>query len=104
VCDLADAHVSALGYLERGGDATACNLGTGVGVSVRQVIAAVERCAGRRVPVAHNPRRPGDAPILGARADRARTLLGWQPRFSSFDEIVDTAWRWHSLVAARSVA
>jgi UDP-glucose-4-epimerase GalE len=104
VCDLADAHLSALSYLERGGDTTACNLGTGVGISVRQVIAAVERCAGRRMPVAHNPRRQGDAPILVARADRAGTLLGWQPRLSAFAEIVDTAWRWHSLAAARSVA
>ncbi len=96
VTDLADAHVAALQRLEGGAASTALNLGTGKGHSVRAVVAAVERISGRKVPVRTAPRRPGDPHELVARADRAREVLGWSPRLSALDDIVDTAWRWHS--------
>lgn len=96
VTDLASAHVKALDYLLRGGTSTALNLGTGTGRSVREVIAAVERASGRRVPVREAPRRPGDPPLLIAAPGQAREVLGWAPRMSDIDSIVTTALHWHS--------
>src|SRR5262249_57103827 len=78
VTDLADAHVRALGHLERGGS-IALNLGTGQGASVREVIAAVERVAGRPVPQREARRRPGDPPELVADPALARERLRWPP-------------------------
>lgn len=94
VTDLAAAHVLALRHLLEDGESTALNLGTGRGHSVREVIATVERVSGRAVPVREAARRPGDPPVLVAGAARASQLLGWSPRHSSLDEIVQTAWRW----------
>jgi UDP-arabinose 4-epimerase len=95
VADLADGHVRALDYLQRGGASTAINLGTGRAFSVREVIAAAERVTGRRIPVHEGARRAGDPPVLVADATRARTLLGFAPRFTEIAPIVETAWRWH---------
>jgi UDP-arabinose 4-epimerase len=96
VVDLADAHLAALDYLNRGGESTALNLGTGQGHSVREVIDTVERVGGRRVPRKDSPRRPGDPPSLVADATRAGTLLGWRPRYPGIETIVEHAWRWHA--------
>ncbi len=95
VDDLAMAHLLALERLE-GGKPIVCNLGTGRGNSVREVIRAVEEVSGRRVPVAEGPRREGDPPRLVATNARARERLGWQPRYLDIKEIVATAWNWHS--------
>ncbi len=95
VADLADGHVRALDYLQRGGASTAINLGTGRAFSVREVIAAAERVTGRRIPVHEGPRRAGDPPVLVADATRARAVLGFAPRFTEIEPIVETAWRWH---------
>ena len=96
VSDLADAHALALDYLLDGGASVALNLGTGRGHSVREVVAAVERVARRDVPRRDVARRPGDPACLVADAARARELLGWEPRCSGLETIVDTAWRWHA--------
>jgi UDP-glucose-4-epimerase GalE len=95
VADLADGHVRALDYLQRGGASTAINLGTGRAFSVREVIAAAERVTGRRIPVHEAPRREGDPPVLVADATRAREVLGFAPRFTAIEPIVATAWQWH---------
>jgi UDP-glucose-4-epimerase GalE len=95
VTDLADAHVRALESVARRGRSSAYNLATGVPYSVRQVIDAVERVSGRKVPWTLAPRRPGDPASLYARADKARTELGWTPRLSDLESIVRTAWAWH---------
>jgi UDP-glucose-4-epimerase GalE len=94
VADLADAHVRALRYLERGGTSTVCNLGTGRPSSVRDVLAAVARVTGRDVPHTLSGRRPGDPAVLFASAARARMVLGWTPRYPSLDEIAAHAWAW----------
>ena len=94
VTDLADAHVRALNYLLQDGASARFNCGTGVGCSVRQVVAKVEEVGGRPVPVICAPRRQGDAPVLVADARLIERELGWVPRFSSIDNIVRTAWRW----------
>ena len=95
VSDLAQAHVRALEYLVQGGAPQAFNLGTGVGHSVLEVIQTVKRLGGRQVPFEEAPRRPGDPPVLVARAQKAASELGWKAQFS-FEEIIRTAWRWHS--------
>ncbi len=94
VCDLARAHVKGVEYLARGGASAAANLGTGVGVSVKQVIAAVRAASGRDVPHELFERRAGDPPELVASAGQAATLLGWQPERSDIETIVSDAWRW----------
>jgi len=94
VTDLADAHVRAIEALLEGGPGGAFNLGTGQGQSNRQVLQAVERVTGLRVPVEDAPRRPGDPPTLVADASRFRQGFGWQPRHSDLDTIVATAWAW----------
>jgi UDP-glucose 4-epimerase len=95
VCDLANAHVGALGWLVEGRSSSYFNLGNGTPSSVRQVIAAVERVTGRRVPHEIAPRREGDPAALFASNARIRREVGWEPRFADLETIVDTAWRWH---------
>lgn len=95
VADLADAHVRAVERLLDGGDSLQTNLGTGRGHSVLEVIEAVARRAGREVPFTAIERRPGDPARLVARPGKARAELGFRPRHSSLEEIVDTAYRWH---------
>jgi UDP-glucose 4-epimerase len=94
VSDIAAAHVLALQLLEKGKLRQAYNLGTGVGVSVLQVIEAVRRVTSRNVPVVVGPRRAGDPAILLAEAVRAHEDLGWRPQFSSIDQMIETAWSW----------
>jgi UDP-glucose 4-epimerase len=94
VLDLADAHVLALRRLLDGGTSEAFNLGTGVGTTVRELIAAIEQAGNCSIDVQEQPRRPGDAPVLVADNSKAREVLGWTPR-RSLQEIVDSAWRWH---------
>jgi UDP-glucose-4-epimerase GalE len=95
VIDLADAHLKALELLEDGGESTAVNLGTGVGSSVFEVLASAEKAIGRPVPYDVAPRRPGDPVALYSDGDRAHRLLGWNPHYG-LDEIVSSAWAWHS--------
>src|SRR6266404_2782464 len=95
VMDLAEAHVAALRHMLKSRESAAINLGTGSGHSVRQVIATVKRVSGRRVPIHEAQRRVGDPPELVADPAKAKELLGWQPRYSSLESIVQTAWNWH---------
>ncbi|HKT87515.1 MAG TPA: UDP-glucose 4-epimerase GalE [Candidatus Sulfotelmatobacter sp.] len=93
VNDLASAHVKALEYLVAGNGSVAVNLGTGTGASVREVISAVEKATGRRVPHKIVPRRPGDPPALVANPAKAQKLLNWKAT-RGLDNIVGTAWNW----------
>jgi UDP-arabinose 4-epimerase len=96
VTDLADGHVRALAHLRDGGASGALNLGTGMGHSVREVVEMVERISGRKVATRDCARREGDPSSLVAAAERAREVLGWQPGWSTLQQIVETAWVWHS--------
>ena len=78
----------------RRGQSGAYNLGTGEPHSVREVIDAVERVTGRRVPWTLAPRRPGDPAVLYAATRKAKAELGWTPRFPGLDSMVRTAWVW----------
>lgn len=95
VTDLARAHVQALDYLASGGATTALNLGTGHGHSVHEVIEAARKVTSRDIPTLLTDRRPGDPPVLTAAANKARSLLGWQPRHTDLAETLRHAWNWH---------
>jgi UDP-glucose 4-epimerase len=94
VSDLAAAHVLALQRLEKDRASLLLNCGYGRGYSVREVIAAVERAAGRKLRVASAPRRQGDPPSLVARAERIRETLGWRPAHDDIDQIARSALAW----------
>ncbi len=96
VDDLADAHAKALDYLSDGGESFQCNLGTGVGVSVKEIIDAVEEVTGKTVPVSYGPRRAGDPAMLVAEPSRAKTLLGWEAAHKDVRDMVRSAWAWVS--------
>jgi UDP-glucose 4-epimerase len=95
VDDLADAHVKSLDYLAGGGSSTALNVGTGTGSSVMEVIEATERITGRSVPWQIAPRRAGDPVATFADPTKAAQLLDWHPAHG-LDDIVASAWEWHS--------
>jgi UDP-arabinose 4-epimerase len=95
VCDLADAHVAALRHLLDGGASDQINLGTGRGFSVKEIIDAAARVAGRDVPHRFAPRRAGDPPELVADPSRAAQVLGWRAKWTDIDQIIATAWAWH---------
>ena len=94
VDDLAEAHIKALEYLRKGGDSVTLNCGYGHGYSVREVIDAVNRANGTPIKVKEEARRAGDPPALIAKSDKAKTLLGWEPRYDDLDFIVKTSLDW----------
>ncbi len=93
--DLASAHVLALEAL-RPGRGAAYNLGNGAGFSVRQVVEVCRAVTGADLRVVEAPRRAGDPPVLVADAAKAAAELGWRPRRPALEEIVASAWAWHS--------
>ncbi len=94
--DLAAAHLLALDYLERGGESGIFNLGSGDGYSVKEMITAAREATGRDIPVEVGARRAGDPARLVADSGRARSILGWQPKTTRMEDIIESAWRWHS--------
>jgi UDP-arabinose 4-epimerase len=91
VCDLVAAHVLALRHLLSGGECLALNVGTGSGLSVREIVDAVSRITGYDVPTVVKPRRPGDPPALYADPSLIQQKLGFRARYSDIDTIVRTA-------------
>jgi UDP-glucose-4-epimerase GalE len=94
VSDLAEAHVLALDALDTPGSFRAYNLGTGRGLSVREIVKAAKVATGRDIAVKIGPRRPGDPPALYADPSRATAELGFTPTRSAPRTILETAWRW----------
>jgi UDP-glucose 4-epimerase len=103
VVDLAEAHRLALEATAPGDERTgerllACNLGSGLGFSVREVLGEAERALGRPIPHSIGERRAGDPPNLVADVGRAREVLGWKPERSSLAEMIGSAWaRWSNV-------
>lgn len=95
VTDIAYAHFLALQYLISDRPSITANLGTGRGLSVKEVVEAVERHSHRHVRTQIMPRRQGDPPVLVADSSLAAKTLGWSPKYSSFPHIIETAWEWH---------
>ena len=96
VDDLIDAHILALDYLRAGNPSTAFNLGNGQGFSNREIVEAARRVTGHPIPVSEEDRRPGDPAVLIASSQKAMDVLGWNPRYTNVEDIIATAWNWHS--------
>ena len=96
VDDLADAHIRAVNYLRDGGASDIFNLGTGAGTSVKEVIDAAREVTGHPIPATVTPRRAGDPARLTASNEKAKEILGWDPKKGDVKEIVSSAWKWHS--------
>ncbi|HEY6012993.1 MAG TPA: UDP-glucose 4-epimerase GalE [Candidatus Limnocylindrales bacterium] len=98
VADLADAHRLAIEATAPGDHRTdeplVCNLGSGGGFSIRQVIAAAETAVGQAIPFAVGARRPGDPPALVAESTRATEVLGWHAARPTLDAMIGSAWAW----------
>jgi UDP-glucose 4-epimerase len=94
VLDLAAAHMAALHALSRQ-ERLICNLGSGHGFSVREVVQVARKLTGHSIPVVEKPRRPGDSAVLVASFAKAQSELGWQPRYPELEQIVASAWEWH---------
>ena len=93
VDDLADAHILAMEKLQPG-KPIFCNLGTGRGFSVKEIVQTAEAVTGKKAPVTYGPRRAGDAIALYADPSRARTLLGWEAKLKDPKVIIQSAWNW----------
>ncbi len=94
VLDIAAAHVVALEHLSGGGKSGVFNVGTGRGLTNLEVVNAVKRISGTDLPVTIGPRRAGDPSRLVADAGLLRRTMGWEPRYSDLDTIVESSWRW----------
>ncbi|MAI77620.1 MAG: UDP-glucose 4-epimerase GalE [Myxococcota bacterium] len=95
IVDLADAHLRALGRIQNGVQQVVCNLGTGSGYSVQEVVEVVRHVTGHPIPTQMGKRRSGDPAQLVSGGSRAREILGWVPTRSSLETIVRDAWRFH---------
>lgn len=93
--DLARAHVAALDYLAKGGDSITCNVGTGHGTSVMDIIATTEHVTGKKVPYEIAGRRAGDPSECYADPRRITETFGWSPT-RSLDDIISSAYAWHT--------
>jgi UDP-glucose 4-epimerase len=104
VSDLVAAHMDALRYLKNGGDNQVLNCGYGTGYSVLEVIETVKRLSGKDFPVAIAPARAGDPAAIVARADKIRSVLGWQPQYDDLETIVRHALAWERKLPKKSAA
>ncbi len=95
VIDLADAHIRAVEYLEKGNNSNVFNLGNGVGFSVKEMITAAKEATNEEIKVVLGERRAGDPAQLIASSDKARSILGWAPKYTNVKDIISTAWGWH---------
>lgn len=96
VTDLAQAHILAADYLMKGNESNVFNLGNGVGFSVKEVIEAAEKVTGQKIPSVQTGRRSGDPARLIASSSRAKDILGWKPEYTRLEDIIASAWKWHS--------
>lgn len=92
--DLASVHRMAI-ESQQEGEFRYYNVGTGLGVSVKELIEAARDVTGHDIPASPAPRREGDPPELYADPTKAMTELGWQPKYTNIHRIVETAWNWH---------
>ncbi|MBN1901584.1 UDP-glucose 4-epimerase GalE [Candidatus Sumerlaeota bacterium] len=95
VLDLAEAHILALEYLEKGGANEVFNLGNGTGFSVLEVIETAHKITRKSLPFEIREPRPGDPAELVASSEKIKRILGWNPRYPALESIIESAWKWH---------
>lgn len=95
VMDLINAHLLALDYLREGNDSNIFNLGNGKGFSVKEIIDSSEKVTGLDIKREMGPRRLGDPATLVASADKAKEVLGWEPKYVDVEDIIQSAWNFH---------
>jgi UDP-glucose 4-epimerase len=95
VMDLADAHILALDKLRKDNESAIYNLGNGEGFSVKEVIEVARKVTGHPIPAEVTHRRPGDPAVLVASSEKITKELGWTPKYTSLEEIIESAWMWH---------
>lgn len=93
VIDLAQAHILALRALDQG--SRVYNLGNGQGFTVKEVIETAREITGHPIPAEVGPPRPGDPAVLIASSNKIRSELGWEPKYPSLRDIIESAWKWH---------
>ncbi|MFD1902222.1 UDP-glucose 4-epimerase GalE [Enterococcus termitis] len=93
--DLIAAHIAALEYLQKGNESNIFNLGSNNGYSVKEMLEAAREVTGKEIPAKILPRRAGDPSKLVASSEKAKQVLGWQPKVTDIKEIIKTAWDWH---------
>lgn len=91
VRDIANAHVLALEYLQNNGKSDAFNLGSGKGFSVNEMIKVAEKICNKKMNLEYKPRRAGDPAILLADSTKIQKILGWKPKHSDIESILDSA-------------
>ena len=95
VTDLASAHILAAEYLMNGGENNVFNLGNGVGFTVKEIIDTAEKVVGKPIKCEMAERRAGDPAQLVASSEKAKTVLGWKPKYDDIETIIGSAWNWH---------
>lgn len=101
VIDLAQAHILAMKYLREGNTSDVFNLGNGVGFTVNEIIEATRKVTDKEIKAVVGARREGDPDILVASSEKARTVLGWEPKYTDIEKIIDTAWKYYKSVDNR---
>ena len=95
VLDLADAHIKAVEYLQKGNESNIFNLGNGVGFSVKEMIDCAKEATNEEIKVVIGERRAGDPAKLIASNEKAKKILGWEPKYTDVKDVISTAWGWH---------
>ena len=95
VVDLIDAHILALNYLIKENESNVFNLGSNTGFSVKEMVEAARHVTNKEIIAIIEPRRAGDPSTLIASSEKARSILGWKPKYTDIKEIISSAWNWH---------
>ncbi len=101
--DLSNAHILALGYLQKEKKSNIFNCGYGKGSSVFEVVRSVKKITGIDFDVKNSPRRDGDPPNLVADSTKIRKSLRWTPKYDDIDFIVKSAWEWEKTLKQKNI-
>lgn len=97
VVDIANAHILGLNYIIENNTSDIFNVGSSKGFSVYEIIKSVEQCTHQEIPFTYVARRPGDSKRLVASSQKIMETLNWQPEYTNLKDMIESAWKWHSL-------
>lgn len=95
VVDLAEVHLWAIDYLSKDNDRTIFNIGSSVGFSTLDIIQTIEEHTQKNMPIKYGQRKASDSHSLIASSKKIEALLGWKPKYTDLDSMIDSAWKWH---------